>query len=95
MAAQSREDLDLHSSTLVSIVESSTHADVKDSIHAHLTPSRSNSIIREATHKLTPWVKKFDVKLEDLTVKHHAGNYVINRDTGEKFFESMPIYARY
>jgi hypothetical protein len=28
------------------------------------------------------------------SAKYHTGNFVIVRDTGEKIFESMPIYAR-
>ena len=28
------------------------------------------------------------------SVKYHVGNFVIVRETGEKIFESMPIYAR-
>ena len=94
---QSPENLALHSSTLVSIVDSSTQPDIRDSIHAHPTPDKAHTAIHDTSlsDKLSPWVKKFVPGLENLTVKHHAGNYVINRDTGEKFFESMPIYARY
>jgi phosphatidylserine decarboxylase len=32
--------------------------------------------------------------LENLASKYHIGNYVLVRGTNEKFFESMPIYAR-
>ncbi|KAH0836334.1 phosphatidylserine decarboxylase-domain-containing protein [Lanmaoa asiatica] len=32
--------------------------------------------------------------LQGLANKYHVGNFVIDRKTGEKFFESMPIYAR-
>lgn len=42
------------------------------------------------------WFKTFftEKELEDLFAYEHMGSYVINRATGEKFFEDMPIYAR-
>ncbi|KIJ65112.1 hypothetical protein HYDPIDRAFT_153053 [Hydnomerulius pinastri MD-312] len=33
-------------------------------------------------------------QLQDLANKYHVGNFVIDRKTKNKFFESMPIYAR-
>lgn len=41
-----------------------------------------------------PFLKKLIPGLEDLASKYHFGNYVAMRGTDEKFFESMPIYAR-
>lgn len=41
-----------------------------------------------------PYLKKILPGIEDLAAKHHVGNYVVIRGTDEKFFESMPIYAR-
>ncbi|KIJ27069.1 hypothetical protein M422DRAFT_776437 [Sphaerobolus stellatus SS14] len=59
-----------------------TH-DVSQTIHApsHAVPSH-------------PWLGKFIPGLETLASKYHVGNFVVMRGTGEKFFESMPIYAR-
>lgn len=47
-------------------------------------------------HKVlgVPYLKKVLPGLENLAAKHHVGNYVVIRGTNEKFFESMPIYAR-
>jgi len=58
---------------------SGTH-DVSKTIHApaHTVPSH-------------PWLGKFIPGLETLASEYHVGNFVINRDTGEKFFEAMPI----
>jgi phosphatidylserine decarboxylase len=33
-------------------------------------------------------------KIESLEIKHHMGNYVIDRQTGERSFEAMSIYVR-
>ncbi|KDQ53656.1 hypothetical protein JAAARDRAFT_38966 [Jaapia argillacea MUCL 33604] len=69
---------------LHSVVEhTSSEPDASKSIHAHLHKVSSSSWI----HKLVPG-------LEDLASKYHIGNYVVVRGTGEKFFESMPLYAR-
>jgi len=42
------------------------------------------------------WFQSFftEKELEDLFAYEHMGSYVINRATGQKFFEDMPIYAR-
>lgn len=42
-----------------------------------------------------PWLHNLFPGLEELAAKYHIGNFVVVRGTGEKFFESMPIYARY
>ena len=41
-----------------------------------------------------PSIHKLIPGLEDLANSYHFGNYVIVRETGEKIFESMPIYPR-
>ena len=63
--------------------QSAEHADVRHSIHAPM-------------HKLAqlPFVHKLIPGLEKLATEYHVGNYVINRETGEPFWESMPIYPR-
>ena len=38
-------------------------------------------------HQLVPW-------LEELARKYHWGNYVLVRATGERVFESMPVFTR-
>lgn len=62
---------------------SSSHNDLSHSIHA-------------SAHGIghMPLLKKLVPGLEHLANKYHIGNYVVVRDTNEKFFESMPIYAR-
>ncbi|KZT64876.1 hypothetical protein DAEQUDRAFT_677771 [Daedalea quercina L-15889] len=45
-------------------------------------------------HKLAqlPLVHKLIPGLEKLATEYHVGNYVYNRETGQRFWESMPIY---
>ncbi|KAG9309536.1 phosphatidylserine decarboxylase-domain-containing protein [Chiua virens] len=50
--------------------------------------------IHGAAHSHHPFLNKFVPQLQNLANKYHVGNYVVDRKTGEKFFESMPIYAR-
>ena len=50
--------------------------------------------IHGAAHTHHPFLHKFVPQLQTLADKFHVGNFVIDRKTGEKFFESMPIYAR-
>ncbi|GJE91526.1 phosphatidylserine decarboxylase-domain-containing protein [Phanerochaete sordida] len=69
---------------LSTLVEHSTkHDDVQHGIHAPM-------------HKLyeLPFVQKLIPGIEDIASQYHVGNYVAMRGTGEKFFESMPIYPR-
>jgi phosphatidylserine decarboxylase len=63
--------------------ESQVHGDVTKSIHGH----------HGALQKVG-WLSVMVPGIEDLAAKYHVGNYVVVRETGEKFFESMPIYAR-
>lgn len=60
-----------------------TH-DVSKTIHtpSHVVPSH-------------PWLGKYIPGIETLAAEYHVGNFVIDRKTGEKFFESMPICERY
>lgn len=59
--------------------------DVTQGIHGHV-------------HHFAPghhlWLNKFVPQLQSLAAKYHVGNYVAIRGTNERFFESMPIYAR-
>jgi phosphatidylserine decarboxylase len=69
---------------LESIVNNTAQeADVTQGIHATV---RSTSKI--------PFIHKLVPGLENLANKYHVGNYVAIRGGDEKFFESMPIYAR-
>ncbi|KAI8978164.1 phosphatidylserine decarboxylase-domain-containing protein [Trametes punicea] len=65
------------------VEHSATHEDVKDAIHAPMHLLKNHPLV----HKLVPG-------LEQLATQHHVGNFVIVRSTGERIFESMPIYAR-
>ncbi|KAL6304965.1 phosphatidylserine decarboxylase-domain-containing protein [Sparassis latifolia] len=71
-------------SVLDKLIDSTaTHHDVSHTIHApmHLTHLVSS------LHSLIPGIEKY-------ATEYHVGNYVVVRATGEKFFESMPIYGR-
>ncbi|KAF5353075.1 hypothetical protein D9758_008750 [Tetrapyrgos nigripes] len=41
-----------------------------------------------------PGLRKLIPGLERLAAKYHIGNFVVVRETGERIFETMPIYAR-
>ena len=41
-----------------------------------------------------PLVHKLIPELEELANEYHIGNFVIVRATGERVFESMPLYTR-
>jgi phosphatidylserine decarboxylase len=62
---------------------SESDADVQAGIHAPINSIFGNSFVQK-------WVPG----LQDLAAKYHVGNYVLMRGTGEKFFESMPLYPR-
>ncbi|EGN95070.1 hypothetical protein SERLA73DRAFT_95738 [Serpula lacrymans var. lacrymans S7.3] len=57
--------------------------DVTQGIHGH---------IHVLDH--VKWLKGIVPEVQSLAAHYHVGNFVIKRETGEKFFESMPIYAR-
>ncbi|GAA5959409.1 hypothetical protein JCM3765_006595 [Sporobolomyces pararoseus] len=40
------------------------------------------------------WLKKFVPGVETLAAKYHLGNWVVDRQTGEKKWEGMPAYVR-
>ncbi|KAH9924567.1 phosphatidylserine decarboxylase-domain-containing protein [Fomitopsis serialis] len=63
--------------------QSAKHTDVRHGIHAPM-------------HKLAqlPFVHKLIPGLEKLATEYHVGNYVYDRQTGQRFWESMPIYPR-
>ena len=65
------------------VKHSEEHSDVKNAMHAPMHQLSSLPLV----HKLLPG-------LEDLASRYHVGNYVIVRATGERIFESMPIYPR-
>ncbi|KAI0915368.1 hypothetical protein AcV5_003859 [Taiwanofungus camphoratus] len=62
---------------------SASHHDVRHSIHAPMHKIASIPLV----HHLIPGIEK-------LAAEYHVGNYVIVRGTGQRFFESMPIYPR-
>ncbi|KAI0363383.1 hypothetical protein BV20DRAFT_975737 [Pilatotrama ljubarskyi] len=63
--------------------QSAEHPDVKNSIHAPMHMLENIPLV----HKLVPG-------LEQLASQYHVGNFVIVRSTGERIFESMPVYPR-
>ncbi|RDX43222.1 hypothetical protein OH76DRAFT_1410311 [Lentinus brumalis] len=65
------------------VKRSEEHDDVKNSMHAPMHQLASLPLV----HRLLPGLK-------DLATQYHVGNYVIVRATGERIFESMPIYPR-
>jgi hypothetical protein len=72
------------SKALETLIEySASQSDVAQSIHArmHLIPS-------------IPLLHHLIKGIEKIAARYHIGNYVVVRDTGEKIFESMPLYAR-
>lgn len=81
---EASKDPSVAAHALNALVEhSATHHDVQDHIHAPMHSLLNNSFVK----KLVP-------EVETLASKYHVGNYVMIRGTGEKFFESMPIYPR-
>ncbi|KAH9856812.1 phosphatidylserine decarboxylase-domain-containing protein [Lenzites betulinus] len=65
------------------VEHSADHADVRNAIHAPMHMLKSIPLV----HKLVPGI-------EELAEQYHVGNFVIVRSTGERIFESMPIYPR-
>ncbi|KZP30542.1 hypothetical protein FIBSPDRAFT_945896 [Athelia psychrophila] len=77
-------DADAAGAALSGLVDHSAEVDdVSHGIHA-----QAHSI----SH--IPYLHKLIPGLEHLAAKYHIGNYVAVRGSNEKFFESMPIYAR-
>ncbi|THG94606.1 hypothetical protein EW026_g6899 [Hermanssonia centrifuga] len=75
---------DVVAKALHALVEhSGKHENVAASIHAPM-------------HRLLemPYVSKLVPGIEQLAAEYHVGNYVEMRGTGERFFESMPVYPR-
>ena len=82
----------------------------KDAQDPHLTVDALNALVDHSTkhddvqqnihtpmHRLlhNKMVQKFIPGIEKLANDYHVGNYVMMRGTGQKFFESMPLYPRY
>ncbi|KAK8846641.1 phosphatidylserine decarboxylase [Kwoniella newhampshirensis] len=71
---------------------------VKGESKDQLAPSETRA---DAVHSHGPqakkWISKFfpsEETLDNLFAMDHMGNYVIDRQTGKKIFETMPIYVR-
>ncbi|KAI6149305.1 phosphatidylserine decarboxylase-domain-containing protein [Pisolithus tinctorius] len=64
--------------------------------HSH--PSKGNgdvtTTVHASAHSRVEWLHKVVPELETLAEKYHIGNFVAIRGTNQRFFESMPIYAR-
>ena len=69
---------------LDTLVENSTkHHDVEHGIHAQMHKIMNSHFVQN----LIPGIEK-------VASDYHVGNFVVLRGTGEKFFESMPLYPR-
>lgn len=82
--SQEGHDPVVWANALITLVENSAkHVNIQHAIHAPM-------------HRLTslPILKGLIPKLEKLAAKYHFGNFVVVRGTEDKFFESMPLYAR-
>ncbi|CAK9785355.1 hypothetical protein CC85DRAFT_284571 [Cutaneotrichosporon oleaginosum] len=86
--------------SLSHIVASSDPARFAGAQPDQLAPSE---IRKEAVHAATPtiadksWLKHFFPSAETvdrLFAREHMGNFVVDRQTGRKVFESMPLYVR-
>ena len=61
------------------------HGDPQDHLHTHGDHEKAQSLFRSAF--------PYDT-LKDFESQWHLGNYVIDRDTGQKTFEPMSVYVR-
>ncbi|KAH7885821.1 phosphatidylserine decarboxylase-domain-containing protein [Phlebopus sp. FC_14] len=95
----------LHESSLTKPIEkihhlslSSTKDDIAHGLVQAVGHTKSNGDaatgIYGPAHSSLPWLHKLVPELQTLANKYHIGNFVVIRDTNERFFESMPIYAR-
>ncbi|KAH7913058.1 phosphatidylserine decarboxylase-domain-containing protein [Hygrophoropsis aurantiaca] len=67
------------------LVQAVGHSEKEDNITQHIHGHHQGHF---------SFLKKWVPELETLASTHHVGNFVVDRQTGERFFESMPIYAR-
>ncbi|KAJ4470099.1 phosphatidylserine decarboxylase-domain-containing protein [Lentinula aciculospora] len=65
------------------VAHSETNHDVSHGIHMH-----GKNVFE------VPWIHKMIPGIEKLAANYHIGNFVVVRESGERIFESMPIYAR-
>ncbi|KAF8826105.1 hypothetical protein HHX47_DHR6000719 [Lentinula edodes] len=65
------------------VAHSETNHDVSHGIHMH-----GKNVFE------VPWIHKMIPGIEKLASNYHIGNFVVVRESGERIFESMPIYAR-
>ncbi|CAG8614475.1 3568_t:CDS:2, partial [Dentiscutata erythropus] len=76
---------------LKTVVSHTTEKDAGESIFA---PSNSKPPHKSLMHPSLHSLYKFLPPLKNWAAKKHFGNYVIVRETGDKIWEEMPIYAR-
>lgn len=64
--------------------------------HSHPSKGKGDLTIsiHSFAHSRMEWLHKTVPELENLAEKYHIGNFVAIRGTDQRFFESMPIYAR-
>ena len=88
LSSLTHEHFDATAQALQDTTEATTSnhsADPKDSLHKPATDQASHA-----------WIAKYvpQAYLENIEADMHMGNYVIDRQTGEKSFETMSIYVR-
>ncbi|CAG8443664.1 13311_t:CDS:10 [Acaulospora colombiana] len=94
------ETVNLHPDSIKEYHEKKDHLSLKKALQTAITATTkydvSASIFAPST-SLTPverWFYKLIPPLRNLAVKNHFGNFVIERETREKVWEMMPVYAR-
>ena len=86
MASEKEKHLDAAEDVLKGITDKATqHGDPKDSLHTPATHEKSHA-----------WFKSVFPynSLAEFENSWHLGNYVIDRQTGQKSFEEMSVYVR-
>ncbi|EJU00633.1 hypothetical protein DACRYDRAFT_23040 [Dacryopinax primogenitus] len=83
------------SNALEALVDKSSQPLTKEEIH---NGSAGGTALAPATvaHAKSAWFSKFypDETIDKLFVHEHMGNWIIIRKTGDRIFETMPIYTR-
>ncbi|KAK4980506.1 hypothetical protein LTR42_000813 [Elasticomyces elasticus] len=83
------DHLDAAAATLDSLTTTNPDSHSKDTTSSQLqTPADSKK-----SHSLFRSVFPYD-SLQDFEAEWHLGNYIIDRQTGKKTFEPMPLYVR-
>lgn len=79
---------------LEAIVEHSVPSETQNPIQVLAFENHGTQMLAKDVFE-AEWVEKLIPGLERWATEFHWGNFVVQRKTGERIFESMPIYARY